>query len=136
MSKEPDFDHPSMDERIVHKIHEVAGQYTLKILHWIAAGFIGATVTVAGAAIWATTTYAQLQQILANDRAQDVATMERVAAWNIWRENVDAKLRTADANSGDRWRRSHQREWVSELRHANPAMTVPDIDAIANRQTP
>jgi len=136
MSKEPDFDHPSIDERIVHKIHEVAGQYTLKVLHWIAAGFIGASLTVAGAAVWATNTYAQLQQILANDRAQDTATLERVASWNLWREDVNAKLRTADANSGDRWRRSFQREWSNELRHKNPTLDVPDIDAIANRQTP
>lgn len=135
MSKPPDFSSPSMDEKIMHSVTEVVGKQALRILHWIAAGFVGAAMAVAGASAWATRIHLDIQQLIANDALQHRETVERIALWTAWRDGVDAKLRTLESGSGDRWKRSYQREWAAELRHGNPMLSVPDIDAIANRQS-
>lgn len=38
-----------------------------------------------------------------------------------------------DKAGADRWTRSHQRQFASELERSNPAMKVPDSDAVVQR---
>jgi hypothetical protein len=136
MSREPDFPEPDLDERIVKRIHEIAGTYTLRILHWIAAGMIAGFLTTAGGIVWATKLYIDVQTLLFNNQEDRAKTELRVASWSLWREAVDHKLREHDSVTSDRWRRSYHRAWAVELQQRNPMLNVPDVDATAIRLGP
>lgn len=43
---------------------------------------------------------------------------------------INARL---DSIGGDRWRRSHEREWANQLQRMNPDLNVPNVDDVANK---
>lgn len=135
MRREPDFSSKEFDTAVEAKIDEVVGRHALRVLHWIIGGIIGASLSVIGAAIWASRVYYDIQHLIVTEAKQDLATQERIATWSAWRQDMDAHLRAIDGRTGDRWTRGSMRDYSSQLGYLNPALKMPDPDIIANRQT-
>jgi len=47
-------------------------------------------------------------------------------SWQLW----DLKQSIKDG-TGDRWRRTYQREWANRLQQQNTALRVPSVDQVA-----
>ncbi len=125
-----------LDERIIQRIHEIAGVYTLRILHWIMAGFLASALTVGGATVWATMFYLRVETLVKGQADMRQVDIERQAKSDEWRVQTDSKLRFLENTGGDRWRLQNQRRWAREMQSGNPTLKVPDPDEIVSHSQP
>lgn len=134
--REPDFSSRAFNTAVEAKIDEVVRRYALMLLKWLISAMIGSTLSVLGAAIWATKVYIKIDGM--NQRVMDneIASKIRLEEWNRWRASIDEHFRQVDGRTGDRWTRSFMREYSAQVGYLNPAIKVPDPDHIANRGTP
>lgn len=133
--REPDFSSPEFSEATEKIVDQIVNKHAMHVLKWLLGAIVGASMTVLGAAVWATKVFLKIEEMSASMVRQETATNERIVYWTAWKNDIDAHLRAIDARTGDRWTTSSMRDYNSQLGALNRTLVLPDVDIIKSRQS-
>lgn len=133
--KEPDFSSPEFSEATERIVDQIVNKHAMHVLKWLLSAIVAGSMTIFGAAIWATKVYLKIQDIGASQARTEADRASRIVEWTGWRGDVEGKLRAVDARTADRWTRSSMRDYNSQLGTLNRTLVLPDVDIISSRQT-